>query len=248
MLKINNNQMKVFERISLNNFEEEMVLHSKVFSPSLCECVCEEQLRITIHNIVKHSGNYGFTNRGSIRLYIELTFLYGKGFDTDPQYSKIRKVLTSSNSQMLRAKHLYEWVAEYQKKVAGFENINTRTALSSYLVAPIKINPNDFNEEITQVLRSLSPQKVEHVGRNNIESLLGSASNEGKEYGLFLSSGIDLLVVLKFLFGHACINDPFYPWILSTLKNKNITSPEARTKALGLEALNWLNKANQFDK
>ena len=47
-------------------------------------------------------------------------------------------------------------------------------------------------------------------------------------------------MVLKFAFGHACTNDPLYPWILRTLKDQRIVTPAARASRLERKAITWL--------
>ncbi len=44
-LRIREKQMKVLEDAALRRFEDEMVEHSKKFTPKLCEVLGEEQLR-----------------------------------------------------------------------------------------------------------------------------------------------------------------------------------------------------------
>ena len=85
MLQIRKEQMLVFEQDALRRFEDEMVVHSTDFSP-LCEVIGEGQLRVALRRAMARAGGYGFTYRGPIRLFIELMFLCGSAFDTDPQY------------------------------------------------------------------------------------------------------------------------------------------------------------------
>ena len=50
---------------------------------------------------------YGFTNRGPLRLFIEMMFLCGSGFDTDPQYPAVGAVLRAAGDQMQRAQMIF---------------------------------------------------------------------------------------------------------------------------------------------
>ena len=93
MLQIREEQMAVFEQAALRRFEDEMVVHSKIFSPRLCEVLGEEQLRVALRRAMARAGGYGFSYRGPIRLFIEFMFLFGSAFDTDPQYPWAGKIL-----------------------------------------------------------------------------------------------------------------------------------------------------------
>jgi hypothetical protein len=77
-------QMRVFEERAWQQFEEEMMAHSKDFSPRLCELIGDEQLRVAVRAAIARAMDYGFTNRGPIRLFVEMMFLCGSSFDTDP--------------------------------------------------------------------------------------------------------------------------------------------------------------------
>jgi hypothetical protein len=103
MLVISAQQMKALGQAALKNFEDEMVVHSKKFSPRLCEVLGDEQLREAIRRAIGRAGEYGFDLRGPVRLYIEMMFLYGSSFDTDPQYPWAAQALRSSEPQMQRA-------------------------------------------------------------------------------------------------------------------------------------------------
>jgi len=46
MLKIRPEQMKAFEADALRKFEDEMVEHSKEFTPQLCKVLGDAQLRV----------------------------------------------------------------------------------------------------------------------------------------------------------------------------------------------------------
>ena len=52
MLNIRAEQMEVFERDALRRFEEEMISHSREFSPRLCEVIGDAQLRIAVRQAI----------------------------------------------------------------------------------------------------------------------------------------------------------------------------------------------------
>ncbi|MCF6191466.1 MAG: hypothetical protein L3J51_13405 [Cocleimonas sp.] len=116
MLTITKKQMKVFEKASLRSFEDEMVLHSKEFSPKHSEKIGDKKLRIVIQQAMKRANSYGFTLKGPIRIYIELTLLFGRDFDADKKYSGVSEILQSDNDEMLRAEKIHDWVLDNNMK------------------------------------------------------------------------------------------------------------------------------------
>src|SRR4029453_3221824 len=122
-------QMKVFEERAWQQFEEEMMAHSKDFSPRLCEVIGDEQLRVAVRAAIARAVDYGFTNRGPIRLFVEMMFLCGSSFDTDPQYPALGEALRSETDQMRRAEQIHDLHNAYLERVSGVGAVNVHTAL-----------------------------------------------------------------------------------------------------------------------
>ena len=235
--------MKAFENDALRRFEDEMVLHSKEFTPRLCKVLGDEQLRVALRQAMERADTYGFTNRGPIRLYIELMFLYGSDFDTDPQYPALAEVLNAPDDQMLRAERLYEGILDYQKKVSGVNAENVRkalTALSIFAKKTVTFSPNNFVAEMLQEMSHAFPQKAAYIGEENLTTLIHEGSAEARKYGFPSVRGETLMVVLMFAFGYGCSDDPLYPWISRTLKDERIVDPEGRAKRLEKKSITWL--------
>jgi hypothetical protein len=244
MLRIREEQMKVFEVAALRNFEDEMVEHSKEFTPRLCEVLGEKQLRVALRQAMQRADDYGFTNRGPVRLYIELMFLCGSGFDTDPQYPMLGKILNTPGDQMQRAERIYDGLIEYLENVSGPDAVNVHKALEAlaeFARKPLSLSADNFDTEIAEEMARAFPQKAAYVGKEGLNKLIDEGHTEARTYGFPAVRGDALLIVLKFAFGHGCTNDPLYPWIAKTLKDKRIVDPAARAQRLEKKALTWLD-------
>jgi len=236
--------MTVFEDAALQRFEDEMVAHSKEFSPRLCEVIGDDQLRVALRQAMKCADSYGFTYRGPIRLYVELMFLYGSGFDTDPQYPAIGEALNAPGDQMLRAEQIHAGIVDYHEKVSGPNNINVRTALeslSAFARGPVTYSPNTFEADMLQEMTHAFPQKVAYTGEQSLRTLVEEGCAAARKYEFPALRGEALIVVLMFAFGHGCTDDPLYPWISGTLRDERIVDGEARAKRLEKKALTWLD-------
>lgn len=244
MLRIRKEQIVVFEQVALRVFEDEMVMHSKAFSPRLCEVLGDEQLRVALRRAINRASAYGFTCRGPIRLYTELMFLYGSGFDTDPQYSAVSDALNASGDQIQRAERIYESVLDYLERVAGPDNENVRKALHAVSVfarGPVPISGNALVPEMIRQLTRAFPEKAAYVGEERLSALIHEGRAEARRHGFVTIRGEVLVVVLMFAFGHGCTDDPLYPWIARTLTDQRIAGPEARAQRLEAKAVTWLN-------
>jgi hypothetical protein len=235
-------QMRAFEQASRRRFDEEMVEHSRNFSPRLCEVIGDAQLRLALVSAMGRAEGYGFTYRGPIRLFIEMMFLCGSAFDTDPQYAGVGESLRASGDQMQRAQQIHEKYLDYLEKVSGAGAANVRKALGDLLIfarGPITFS-SDFVAGMLEEMNRIFPQKAAYVGEAGLKTIIDEAITEARQYRFETARQSALLVVLKFAFGHGCTGDPLYPWIERTLKDERIAAPAARAERLEKKAVTWL--------
>ena len=118
MLVIRQQQIEVFEQAAVRRFEDEMIAHSKGFSPVPLASSAKRNFWLSFAPRIARAMSYGFTWRGPIQLFVEMTFLCGSAFDTDPQYPGVRDVLRSSGHQMDRAMEIHEGWQNYLARVS----------------------------------------------------------------------------------------------------------------------------------
>ena len=187
MLKIRPEQLKAFEPDAWHAFENEMMAHSKDYSPVLTTILTEQQLRSALRQAIDSAQRYGFTNRGPIRLYIELMFLCGSYFDTDPLYSNVAAALRSSGDQMDRAERIHQSVNWYLENISGPNNINVRNALEQ--VMEFVENPPDFRENAFEQLmldemHRTFPKRASFVGDRSLKALVEGARAKARHFDL----------------------------------------------------------------
>ncbi|MGR8931674.1 MAG: hypothetical protein ACU836_13615 [Gammaproteobacteria bacterium] len=244
MLVVRQDQMEHFRQLALASFEQEMITHSQSFAPELCAVLSNEQLSLAIHSAIANAREHGFTNRGPVRLYIEMIFLFGSGFDSDPQYPWFKHILHTAAPQMQKAQSLFERILDYQKHVSGEEAVNTLNALrnlSFFAQQPLSYTADDFIPAIIREMARIFPQKAAYLGENALQALIAEACGAAQQSGFSTSRSYALIVALMFAFGHRCTNDPLYPWISATLTDQRIVSPAARAERLERKAMTWLN-------
>ena len=244
MLILRKDQMEAFQQAAIASFENEMLAHSQAFSPKLSQVIGEQPLRLAVRSGIERAGGYGFTNRGPIRLFIELMFLFGSGFDSDPQYPWAASILHDTSPQMRRADRLYGKVLDYQEKVSGPNGVNTRTALSNLAFLakqPLSYSANEFVPAMHRELADIFPQKAAYLGEAALQALIRESCMVAQAAHFPTSRGFTLMLVLMFAFGHGCADDLLYPWIANTLKDERITDSSARATRLEKKALTWLD-------
>lgn len=244
MLVIRPDQMEAFLQAALQGFEDEMVVHSQDFAPELSDVIGESQLRLAVCAAITRANSYGFTNRGSIRLFIEMTFLFGSHFDTDPQYPWAASILAESTEQMQRAEQLYEKILDYQDKVSGVDSVNTIEALRKLAFLShqsIHYTSSDaFVSGMLQEMHRIFPQKADYLGQDALLALIHQGYTLAQQAQFPTARAYALIVALMYAFGHGCTHDPLYPWIAHTLKDEQIVDPATRADRLEKKALTWL--------
>jgi hypothetical protein len=108
---------------------------------------------------------YGLTNQGPVRFYIELMFMFGSDFDSDPLLPWVREILTdpATPDQMVRADRLYGRFTDYVEKVAGPDNKYVKEALrraSMQRFEDFRIAAEDFDTEMIARLKASYPEKM----------------------------------------------------------------------------------------
>lgn len=243
MLTIRKEQMQAFEQAAMGSFVEEMVAHCKEFSPKLCDVIGDDQVRLAVRGAIGRCIGHGFTNRGPIRLFIEMAFLFGSAFDTDPQHAWASRILLTKSDQMVRAERLYEGILDYQDKVPDPDPSVVHKALEGLSDRAGKFDaatPTQFVEAMLREMTRLSPEKAAYAGHEGLADLAleGCAVASGHE--LAMPHGKALMGLLLFAFGHGVVDDPLHPWAGKVLENKLPGDPAGRAMALEKEACAFL--------
>ena len=245
MLTIRKEQMQVFEQAAMGRFKEEMVAHCKEFSPALCTVIGDGQIRLAVRGAIERSSGYGFTNRGPIRLFIELMLLLGSTFDTDPQYPWTSEILNAASDQMIRAERLYERVLDYQEKVPDSDPARMRKVLQGLPEWAGKHESSSITAFVSSMLQEMArllPEKTAYVGDEGLTDLVLKGCTEAERCQVLTIHGQAVMGVLMFTFGHGCMDDPLYPWIAQILTDKQVMDPTGRAVLLEKEACVFLER------
>lgn len=244
---IRTQQIKSFEDSLLANFEDEMFQHLREFSPAHSKAMGEMNLRLLIRIGMAKASSYCFTSRGAVRLYLELMFMFGSDFDTDPMYRKLSSPLTGGDAadQMERADRLHFNAVEYSKAVAGpdFQYAKdgfrrARALRYEELTAPT----GDVDGSMMKRLRTIYPQKYDYAGETAVREVVAAGRAAAAEYGVSAASGEAVFIFLMFGIGSGFAADPLFPWISGTLTNETIGDPKRRIERLYTKAMTYLDQ------
>jgi len=93
MLIIRQEQMDEFIRIAAKSFEDWMLVHLKNFFPDEYQALGDPEIRETIKYGIGKAESYGITTEREVCKYIDLMFVLGQDFDTNPDLPWVQEIL-----------------------------------------------------------------------------------------------------------------------------------------------------------
>lgn len=245
MLIIRDAQMDLFKRAAMGTFEDEMVTHSREFSPRHCRVIGETNVRSAVGTAIERGMSYGFTQHGPLRLYIELMWMFGSAFDTDPQLPWANEILTAGElpDQMDRAQSLYERVLRYLQDVCGPGHVNSLRAMEDIIAlysARVHFSDADLESEVLANMNRVYPSKFSHAGEGAFRQIIEKSCDKALAYGMTSAHARSLVCMLMFVAGHGFDEDPLFPWASHTLRDAKINDAEARARRLQKKSIAYL--------
>lgn len=245
MWTIRQEQVDVFRQKALRNFEDEMVAHLQKFAPRHWKVMGETDGRRVIQLGIDEARKYDLTNRGPVRFYIELMFLFGSYFDTDPQHPWASTALSHPDDfdQSLRANRLYEAMKEYFTQVVEPERKTLRKGLAPLLSRSfdeVIIPGANLEQSILELFRSLSPSRYQYLGEPTLGRIIQNGFEVAKRYGFESTRGKALMVILTFAVGHGFYKDPLNGWIVRRMDRSRWPNRQKQVDELSSKSVIYL--------
>lgn len=243
MLTISAAQLAVLRKHALARFADSLAAHALVFAPRHAGSLDATMRLRSVRAALLCAMQRGYTLRGPVRLWMELTLMFGSGFNTDPQLAALhghaRPRDGSSEAQLRGAESLRELAVSIASGIAGQHGEHERRAVeraSSLRIEDLAIGSND---RIVAVLRAIHPEKVALSGEHALHEVVASARRVCAGNGLDDPIGPCVISLLMFAFGHECVADPWFPWI-GEIVTETQANPRMRCERLRRFALQFV--------
>jgi hypothetical protein len=229
-----------------------MVVHLQSFVPRFSEILGDAGLRRCIRFGVERARVYGIENPGFLRFYVELMFMYGGMFDTDPLVPWARRILRNPSipNEAARVNRLYEAMLWYLEHIGGPKRSFATQALRNLQKGRFKDMPvaelRASEQKALDALSELYPQRCAYLGEPLLRQLLQRGAEEAARHGIGTDRGIVLLTGMMFAMGHGAAEDPLLPWISTTLRDPAIKDPERRVARLEKRTQIYLDRAVEY--
>jgi len=93
MLTIRKEQLAVFGPLGIRAFEDRVIAHLKKVFPDQSQILGEVKLRESIQYGTQRAAAHGIISERDVCKYIDLTILYGRDFDKDPNLPWVQSIL-----------------------------------------------------------------------------------------------------------------------------------------------------------
>src|SRR5262249_50737790 len=152
---------------------------------------------------LERAQRHSFTNRGPLRFYLELIFMLGLDFDTDPLLPWASTILSdpSEPDQMRRADHLHERTMEYVEAITApqskYKIAATRQTLGQPLEVPA-VAARDYEQKVIDRLSIIYPEKCDYVGEAAIRTLIPRGVELARSHSVSSDFGVAIFIGLMF--------------------------------------------------
>lgn len=241
MLRISGDQVDVFRSATLAKFEEQMMERCAELGPLRCAALGVAGLRAAVRATIRRAADHGFTFRGPVRLFVELSLLLGAGFDRDEMVPFAAQILAEDGSQTDRADELYAHAVAFIKEVSGPGGRHEHDAwvrLRGLLAAePAWGDGRDVAASLLTTMAAVYPEKAARVGEPALRGLIGAAEREAAAHDMHAAEDVALVASLMFAVGAGCFTDPFHAWIAASVDRGRIADRTLVGKLLRREAM-----------
>lgn len=87
MFKIRKEQEEIFRQQALREFEDKAVQHLRRDLSEQTASFSDDDLRLRVRQCIPRSSDYGLTTQKQIICFVDVSFLLGEQFDTDPSHA-----------------------------------------------------------------------------------------------------------------------------------------------------------------
>jgi hypothetical protein len=247
VLTIRPEHVDALANAALERFEQTMVDHVRTYFPSHYRVLKDNGVRAVIRYGYKRAVGYRFDTQRAVCMYLNAMLLLGSNFDTDTMYPWAKDILY--DPRLRHPRQRIDVLADRALHVFGEIAGPNRSHLNRALVAFRKDERTLLDDIGRHTLADLPafasrmfPRKLAVIGDAAIASVGGNAAYAAARYGFTGPSQQLLYSLLMFVLGSGFDTDPQYASLHAVLRDRDLTDPQAKARALYAAAWAFLNQ------
>ncbi|WP_437592290.1 hypothetical protein [Sorangium sp. So ce1000] len=119
MLTIRQHQAAMFAQLAVDRFIADMVAHFRAHLPGHVAALGEDGVRGAVRYGIRRARSYGIESEAGVRVFIQLMFVFGPAFDTDPKLSWASRRLAGDGDEVARIGALLAAAGEHARAARG---------------------------------------------------------------------------------------------------------------------------------
>lgn len=211
-MEFSDSQVDVLKKISFESYIGELTEHCGVIFPELISLNRKEDFRSCIQLGITLARKAGYTQRGPIRLYIDMMIILGMNFECDPLFHWLKTEEQKVLSQIERSIMCCGLLDDYLARVYGVNGCFFKKSLEKFKDYSVKFLPEKIgssNAELHELLRDIYPQRYDFAGYDAVNDLITLSGVGCERYKLKRDSHKTYLILIMFLFGCSFEQDVF---------------------------------------
>lgn len=121
MLTIRSHQTAVFQQASVDRFVADLLAHFREHLPGHVAALGEEGTRSAIRYGIGRARSYRIESEAGARVFVQLMFVLGPAFDTDPKLPWAADILRGTEEEMSRVSALFEGAERHMRALVARE-------------------------------------------------------------------------------------------------------------------------------
>lgn len=211
-MKFSDDQVDVLKKISIESYIDEITEHCTDIFPRLIPLYRKEDVHYYIQQGITLAKKAGYTQRGPVRLYINMMILLGVNFECDPLFQWLKTEGGNTLPQIERSVICYGLLDDYLASVYGENGRFYKKSLERFKNYSVKFFPEKIssnNEGLHELLRGIYPQKYDFAGYDAVNDLISLSVDKCERYKLNMVCHKSYLALIMFLFGCSFEQDYF---------------------------------------
>lgn len=221
MMEFNEGQVDLFKALSFKDYIDEVFSHCEVMYPALVSSQHREKFCYYIEQSIALAKKADFTQRGPVRLFIDMIILLGYNFEQDPQYQWAKfNEMNKASSQLEKSMMMYRILEQYIAAVYGENNVffeQSLVKLSNLNINTISDSKENYHNNTHELLNYIHPQRYDLLGHESIDNLISFSDENIQSDRIIKPNHKSYLVLIRFLLGGYFYND-FFRYDLSLSK------------------------------
>jgi hypothetical protein len=220
-------QLDVLQRVTTLRFEDRTFAHMATYFPDFLDLSDEAAIRTAIRRAWRRASTYDIVTERGVWQFVDVAFMLGEGFDTDPRVPWAAETLRSRRNEQARMEELFKGALAFidgTKKdfpAWGGDKKRLLTALQQLEAeSSDEITEGDlpeFKSRLLALFQTGLPARYDYIGPKAMHAAVDGGLRGARDQGLTTRRGGAIYTSLTLLLGSDVSSDPLYPWVSDAL-------------------------------